>query len=513
MTNPVTAARTSGPLLRVNVPIVDLRDRLDTAVELGRRLGVLTARRDPASGSISLIVLLTNPALHTAELWESVLPSGARAFPSMTAELPLAHWFERAIYDGFGIMPEGHPHFKGLLLHETWPAGFHPLRELNPPLPDDQSPRRAYPFIEVAGEGVYEIPVGPIHAGIIEPGHFRFSCFGEIIHNLEIRLGYLHRGVEERLTRIPWRRARFLAEAASSDTTVGNALAHSLAIEQMLGVAPPPVAVTLRAAALEIERVASHVGDLGGICSDIGFAGGASVFGRLRGQALGMGERLTGARFQGAYVLPGGVAHVPDAGAAAGLLGEVESLDAALAQAVPLLLDNLGALGRMEGIGRVRPWLATDFGLVGPAGRASGVSCDVRATMLQEPYAALGWTPAEEHDGDVLARVRVRATEARASLALLRTIFVSPLEGEECRCSLPDALPSNGVGAGIVEAWRGELIHLVFTDADGAISRYAIKDPSFNNWTGLVIAARGELVSDFPLCNKSFGLSYSGNDL
>jgi Ni,Fe-hydrogenase III large subunit len=365
----------------------------------------------------------------------------------------------------------------------------------------------------VKGEGVYEIPVGPIHAGIIEPGHFRFSCLGEVIQNLEIRLGYQHRGVEAQLMRIPWRNAHFLAEAASSDTTVGNAIAHAIALEQILEVGPPPVAVLLRAIALEIERVASHLGDLGGICSDIGFVAGSAAFGRLRGAALGLGERLTGSRFMTAYVMPGGVRRPLLPEHRDRLMGQVHALTADYSRAEPLLLDNPGALERMEGNGKVRPSLARDFGLVGPAGRASSTGYDVRRALRQEPYTSRDWEVACEPAGDVLSRVRVRASEVHTSLYLLSSLL-SMLPGQgDCAAPLPELLPPNRVGIGLVEAWRGELIHLVFTDSFGQISRYHIKDPSFNNWTGLAIAARGELVSDFPLCNKSFGLSYSGNDL
>jgi Ni,Fe-hydrogenase III large subunit len=426
--------------------------------------------------------------------------------------VPQAHWFERAIHDFFGVIPEGHPRFKSVILHEAWPRDFHPLRELRQEAPVDASGRSGYTFLTVQGDGVYEIPVGPIHAGIIEPGHFRFSCLGEVIQNLEIRLGYQHRGIEQQMTEVPWRKTRFLAEAASSDTTVGNAWAHAMAIEQIMSVAPTRAAVCLRALALEIERVASHIGDLGGICSDIGFAAGASIFGCLRGRALGLGERLTGSRFLTSYILPGGVARRPASDLIKELVQRARELAAEFGRAEPLLLDNSGALDRMEGTGKVRPSLARDFGLVGPAARASGVRYDARQAFQRDPYDSLSWHMACGEEGDVLARVRIRVDETHTSLAMIEALLTGMPEGPH-RVSVPDTLPPERVGLGIVEAWRGELIHLVFTDGDGRISRYCIKDPSFNNWTGLSIAARGELVADFPLCNKSFGLSYSGNDL
>jgi Ni,Fe-hydrogenase III large subunit len=482
----------------------DFRDALERTADGGSRLALLTARR--SGMGLALVAVLLDRG--RSDIIETVLPPEARSYLSFTPRLPRAHWFERALHDFFGLVPEQHPRFKSLVLHEAWPADWHPLR--NPPaMPDPEAPRRAYPFLEVKGHGVYEIPVGPIHAGIIEPGHFRFSCLGEVIQNLEIRLGYQHRGIEQRLTEMPWRHARWLVEAASSDTAVGNGLAHALALEHMCGVRVPPAASLMRAVALEIERVASHLADLGGICADIGFSGGASVFARLRGQALSLGERLTGSRFLTGYVRPGGVGRVPDGGERADLIGDARALQAALARALPLLLDNPDAVDRMQGRGRVRPALARDFGLVGPAGRASGVAWDARVGV--SPWADFGLRVRCEIAGDVLARVQVRGGELEESLRLLPELL-SAVDGPGL-VALPGALPAGAAAVGVVEAWRGELVHLVMTDERGSIARYAIKDPSFDNWTGLSIAARFELVSDFPLCNKSFSLSYSGNDL
>lgn len=501
------------PLTPIPVSLADLPERLTAAIKQGSRLALLTARQAPGNGRFALVSLILHPENHAVAIWETLLDSPDGRFPSLTPKVPQAHWFERALYDFFGLKPEGHPRFKSVILHEAWPEGFHPLRETDLVVPESAPARSDYKFLTVRGEGVYEIPVGPIHAGIIEPGHFRFSCLGEVIQNLEIRLGYQHRGIEQQLTQIPWRHARFLAEAASSDTSAGNAWAHAMALEQILAVMPSPQAQYLRALALEIERVASHLGDLGGICSDIGFAAGAAAFGCLRGRALGLGERLTGSRFLTAYILPGGVARRLEPDRRDGLLQETERLAAAFVEAEPMLMDNPGALERMEETGRVRPSLARDFGLVGPAGRASGVDYDVRQALQQEPYSSLDWQAASADVGDVLARVHIRVQEIFTSLALIPSLLNRLLDKAEWRIPIPETLPPDRVGVGIVEAWRGELIHLIFTDGEGHIARYCIKDPSFNNWTGLAIAARGQLVADFPLCNKSFGLSYSGNDL
>jgi Ni,Fe-hydrogenase III large subunit len=274
----------------------------------------------------------------------------------------------------------------------------------------------------------------------------------------------------------------------------------------------PARAEALRTLALEIERLASHVGDMGGLSADIGYSAGAALFARLRGQALGLGELLTGTRFQRAYVRPGGVTR--DLGASGQrAFGEGLAQFRKLAREwLPLLMENPAAIDRMEGTGRVSPGLAREFGLVGPAARASGSDYDCRRHFAHGLYPERAPTPAREATGDVLARAQVRAAEIESSLALLEAV-AAELPGGETQAALPEALPADGLSVGVVEAWRGELIHWITTDGESRISRYAIKDPSFNNWTGLAIAVRRNLVADFPLCNKSFNLSYSGNDL
>jgi Ni,Fe-hydrogenase III large subunit len=476
----------------------------------GCRFGHATARRE-SDGQLSLQVLLLNTARGGGEVITAPLPPGATEFPSLTPRLPAAHWAERAIGDMFGLVAHGHPRWKSLLLHEAWPEGYAPLRDHDQPVPPD-APARTYAFLKAEGDEVHEIPVGPIHAGIIEPGHFRFSCLGEVIANLEIRLGYQHRGVERRLTEVPWPQTRFVAEAASSDTAAGNGLANAVALEEICEIAAPLRAQGLRTMALEVERLANHLGDMGGLSADIGFSAGAALFARLRGQALGLGERLTGTRLQRAYVLTGGVARDMGSEGQRRFGEELRELRKLTRRWLPLLMENSAALDRMEGTGRVSPGLAREFGLVGPAGRASGSDYDARRHFTHGLYPDAAPPPAQETTGDVLARARVRATEIESSLDLLERL-VTELPTGEVRVAAPETLPGGRVGIGVVEAWRGELIHWVTTDSQGRISRYAIKDPSFNNWTGLAIAVRSNLVADFPLCNKSFNLSYSGNDL
>lgn len=473
----------------------------------GWRFGHITARSLDES-VIALEALLLDTNLGHCHIVSAPLEPGTAVYPALTPHLPAAHWAERAIGDMFGIRATGHPRWKSLILHEAWPAEFFPLAG---PL-QTTTPREPYHFLEVKGEGIHEIPVGPIHAGIIEPGHFRFSCVGEVINNLEIRLGYLHRGVEQRLTKVPWPRTRFIAESASSDTAAGNALAHVVALEQLLHLEPPPRAQALRTIALEIERLANHAGDLGALAGDISYSAGSSLFPPLRGAALALAQLLSGNRRQRWYIVPGGVQRDLDDGHRKEICRGLVALKAALQRTIPLVLENQAVLERMEGTGRLAPALARDFGIVGPAGRASGSGYDARSRFAHGTYPGAAPAPARRESGDVLARAQLRVEEIGTSIAVIEEVL-DTLPAGPFRCTVPDRLPADAVGVGVVEAWRGELIHWITTAAAGAIARYAIKDPSFNNWTGLAIAARGNLVADFPLCNKSFNLSYSGNDL
>lgn len=474
----------------------------------GMRFGHLTARALDATRA-AIDVLLLDTAQGQILLLTAPLEAGTCEYPSLTPSIPAAHWAERALGDFFGLRAVGHPRWKSLLLHDDhWPLDLYPLA--NPG--QATLPRAPYRFLKVEGEGIHEIPVGPIHAGIIEPGHFRFSCLGEIVTNLEIRLGYQHRGIEKQLSEVPWQQSRFLAESASSDTAAGNALAHATAIEHLLGIRPPARATALRTVALELERLANHLGDIGALSMDIGYSPGAALFPPLRGATLALAQLLTGNRRQRWFIQPGGVARDLDDARRRALLEGVATLARQAREHLPLVLDHPGALERMEGTGRLTTALARDFGIVGPAGRASGTRYDARGHFAHAAFPTMAPTPAHQETGDVLARVRIKAEEIATSLDMLSRIL-DTLPDSPINTPLPDALPAHAVGIGIVEAWRGELIHWITTGEDGAIIRYAIKDPSFNNWTGLAIAIRGNLVADFPLCNKSFNLSYSGNDL
>ncbi len=469
------------------------------------RLGLLTS----IDGD-QLLFLVLKPATGECELWET--PVENSSYPTLTTSFPQAHWFERTNRDLFGILAEKHPRMNPMYLHPPfYKPDFFPLRNTSTPVP--QGALRLsehYKFLEVKGDGVFELPVGPIHAGVIEPGHFRFSCLGEIIVNLELELGWLHRGVEKRVTEVPWKKARFVAEAASSDTALANALAHAIAIESLLEIEVPPLAQTLRTMALEIERAAMHIIDIGGAAHDVGYLGISSAAGRLRGQALALGTAVSGTRIMRSFVKPGGVQsrnRLSFADIRKNTLALIEDLKPVLS----ILEESQPAAERME-VGRVTKSLANEFGMVGVIARASGVNYDTRSCFAQGKYPGIFKEAALELQGNVLARTHVRTKELWSSLATIVELCDDSSEGD-ISVPLPDNLPANSAGAGIVEAFRGELIHLALTDDNGKIMRYSIKDPSFTNWTAISVAIRNNLIADFPLCNKSMALSYSGNDL
>lgn len=492
--------------MNIDITPIDCELRQDALVswlnQPGKRLGLITS----IDGS-QIVTLLLDTAENTATLWESLLAE--HRYSSLTPRITQAHWMERTMWDMFGLEPVNHPRLKHNLLHEPYDEKLCPLNpEGQVSAPDGH---RQYHSLEVKGDGIYEIPVGPIHAGIIEPGHFHFSCLGEIIFNLEIRLGYVHRGVEKRLAEMNWQKQRFLVEAAASDSAAAYALAHAVALENIADLAVPEKAQHLRSLALEIERVAMHISDLTGLAADIGFLAISSSLGRLRGASLGMADLVSGNRFFRGFICPGGVIQDPDHRLSK-LQAAAKALKKELEPVIKSFLANQVVLDRMEKTGKVSERLARDFGLVGVAGRASNQAYDARHHFAAGVYPLLKPQMAIETNGDVFCRAKIRVAELIESLSfidmLLETMPAGPIS-----TSIPATLPANAVGLGIVEGHRGELIHLVFTDEHGNCKRYAIKDPSINNWTALAIAARNNLVSDFPLCNKSFSLSYSGHDL
>lgn len=469
------------------------------------RIGLMTS----ISGR-EIVLLLLDPVNTRSELvWAELTKKN---YTSLAGAIPQVHWFERSIKDLFDLTPLNHPRLRSNFVQNAFDSNLVPLSQDG--AIDNENLQRNFRFMKVYGEGIYEVPVGPVHAGIIEPGHFRLSCLGEFIQNLELRFGFLHRGLEKNILEMPWQKMRFGAEAASSDTACANALAHSLAIESLLQIEISKHDSLCRIAALELERVAMHIFDLGGMALDLGCLGVATTLSRLRGTALGLAEQLTGSRFIRGYVKVGGVRKRPKPSLKE-LLKTIECLGDECTYVLGCFLENAQVSERLSQVGKVSHNLSIDFGFVGVVARASGIAYDVRNEFTMAHFPSEMHKIALEESGDCLARTKVRASELSNSLEILKFVFAELDESSfDSNCLvLPDKLPENSTAFGIVESFRGELIHFIKTDAMGKIERYAIKDPSFNNWTGMAICARGNLLADFPLCNKSFALSYSGHDL
>ncbi|HBZ70593.1 MAG TPA: hydrogenase [Deltaproteobacteria bacterium] len=424
----------------------------------------------------------------------------ARSYPALTVDLPQAQAFERELFEEHGICPEGHPWLK-------------PLREHADLLPrsEPDAAARPHPFFRVEGPGIHEVAVGPVHAGIIEPGHFRFQCHGEIVRHLEIQLGYQRRGAESLLLRSSPARRLVVAESIAGDTSVGHALAYCKAMEALGSMEVPLYAQAMRGIALELERVANHVGDLGALCGDVGYLPGASFFGRLRGEFLNLLMELSGNRFGRSLLRPGGVRFGLGAEKRKEFLDRLTRAERDLKDTAEMTFDTPTIGSRFEHTGVVSHELAQTLGLVGPAARASACDRDVRRDHPFGIYRFVHVPVSLVDSGDVMARALVRWLETQRSITFLREQLA---ELPELALSVAGAtLRPEAIVVSMVEAWRGEIVHIATTGPQGDLAGYKIVDPSFHNWFGLAMALRGNQISDFPLCNKSFNLSYAGHDL
>jgi Ni,Fe-hydrogenase III large subunit len=442
---------------------------------------------------------------------EVAVPADDPTFPSLATRSFAASRYEREIQDLLGLRAVGHPDPRRLPLHQFWPEGYHPLRRDAGPARAFVDDGRPYPFRRVEGEGIFEITVGPVHAGVIEPGHFRFSVEGETIVNLETRLYFVHKGIERLFETLPFERTVALAERVSGDTRVGHALAYCQALEALAGVEVPRRAAVLRGLLLELERLYNHVGDVGAILNDTGYAFAHAHCGRLREALLRLNDRLVGHRLLRGVVVPGGVARDVPAAAARDAAGAVRAILRDFDEVVEIALGNTLVLERLQGTGRLAPRIAEEMQVVGLVGRASGIDADARRDAPFGPYGDLAVAVPVLGEGDVWARTMVRLAEAREAGRLVDEL-AARLDGGAVRTPL-GALPASADAFGLVEGWRGPILHWVRTGTAGELLRVKVKDPSFVNWPALEYAVLKNIVPDFPLCNKSFNLSYAGNDL
>lgn len=479
------------PVPAAEVPELDIdlfRDVVLASVAWGRRLLLLCGLARTADGT-RLLAALADDANGRIGL---VTTTVGGSYPSFTPACPSAHYFEREIFEQWSVRPEGHPWLKPV----RYPPGTMPVD--------------AGEFFHVSGAEIHEVAVGPVHAGVIEPGHFRFNCHGERVLHLEIALGFQHRGVEAALVRSPHKRSIHLIETLAGDTSVGHATAYCQLVEALAGTACSPRARSLRVVALELERIANHIGDLGALAGDVGFLSAAAYCGRLRGDALNMTAMLCGSRLGRGLVRPGGVGI--DGG---DVLGDIQQrLPAAerdMRNATDLLWKSSSVRARFENTGVLSREAATDLGMVGPAARASGIDRDARRDFCASTYDGGGPPIATEETGDVFARATVRWREIENALVFLDSLLADPGGGPAL--TQVGRLAPDSIVLSLVEGWRGEIVHLGLTDGMGRLAHYKVVDPSFRNWFGLAMALRGQAISDFPLCNKSFNLSYCGHDL
>ena len=438
------------------------------------------------------------------------VPCAEPEFPSLSAEFPALNWQEREMQDWFGLKAVGHPNPRRVAMHDNWPD-VHPLRKdfsLQTPMPHFVGERHLYrPAI---GEGVLQIPVGPVHASIIEPGHFSFAVAGEPILYLQLRMFYTHKGTEKLFEHLLVHKAVFLAESISGDSSFSHGTAFCQAIERAAGIEVPPVALIARTLLLELERVYNHVADIGAIATDVGFVVANAHAGRIREMLLGLNERLTGNRLLRGMVCIGGVRRPwreSDLDALAHTLtefaGEFDDL-------IELIYSSNSTRDRLERTGVLSPDKARDLGIIGVGGRASGVDLDVRRDHPYAAYSGLSFKVPVYQAGDVWHRMQIRMDEVKESLILMRAAAKLNLEG--AHCAPPCPIPPGLYAMSSVEGWRGEIVHWLRTGENNRLERCKIKDPSLNNWPALVEAVQGNIIADFPVINKSFNLSYSGTD-
>jgi len=440
-------------------------------------------------------LILASPAGSQLLLISTLFAAWRRqSYTALSYDIPGANYFECELYEQTGIEPEKHPWLRPVRAGEAW-----------------RKEGKPYVFYRVSGDEVHEVGVGPVHAGVIEPGHFRFQCHGEEILHLEIQLGYQYRGIEKNLPRMRDGQRIVLIESIAGDSVIAHTTAYCSAIEALAGFTPSLHTQAVRGVAAELERVAMHLATLSGIATDIGFALPAAAFGGLRTAVINLTARVCGNRFGRGWIIPGGVRFDLTPALIENARQVLSTMLKEFSDVEALFFNSSSALARLEETGVVTAEQARGVGLVGLAARASGVTSDVRTDFPYGIYRYSSIPCLTLDSGDVYARAKLRALEIRSSIQFILE-QLDHLPAPKPRSPL-GPLAKNALTVALVEGHRGEVAHVLLTDSSGRLAQAKIKDPSFNNWHGLALAVRENGISDFPLCNKSFDLSYAGHDL
>ncbi len=493
------------------VALADFRSTVTRLIEDGCRLASVFAEDRSHAGLGFLIYYVFD---HREDvrflLLRTSVSEDSMVFPSVSAEIPAVNWQEREMQDMFGLVAEGHPNPRRVALHDNWPD-IHPLRKdfpIDTVLPPFEGEQHVYR--PTLGEGVFQIPVGPVHAGIIEPGHFNFAVAGEPILYLQLRMFYTHKGTEKRFEHMPLRHAVYLAESISGDSSFSHGTAFCQAVECASGAEIPIRAKRMRTILLELERLYNHVGDIGAIVNDVGFGIANAHGARLREMILCVNEELCGSRLLRGLVCPGGMRYDWTEQQTTRCREGLQIFAAEFTDLMKLIDSSDSTRDRLEHTGILHPDKAVDLGIIGVSGRASGVDRDLRRDHPYAAYDEASFAVPVYQAGDVFSRMLVRVDEIVQSMRILKDTLERLVPGP-CLVTLPP-LPANCVALGAVEGWRGEILHWIRTGPDGRLERCKIKDPSLSNWPALVEAVQGNIVPDFPVINKSFNLSYSGTD-
>ena len=469
------------------------------------------------NGTFRIYSIFSVPGKDEFSVLYTSLSEDDLSFPSITINIPAAHWYEREIHDMFGLVPEGHPDLRSLVFHDSFPAGAHPLRKDWHPGESDLREwgeglivKQPYAFMEVEGEGITEIPVGPVHAGIIEPGHFRFSSVGETIFFLEPRLFYTHKGTEKHFESLGFSEGVRLAERVSGTSSFSHSSAYCMAVEKMADMVLTEKAKAVRTLLLELERLYNHIGDIGNMCAGTGFAVGYAKGAIIKERLMQLNERLTGSRYLRGINSIGGVSRdilsMRD-----DILPVLDTVTREYKAFMKLLLGNVSHRERIENTGRLSRDIAVRLGVTGIAARASGINDDIRKAHPHLLYDRLNFETHTTAKGDVFARMMVRAEEAECSISIIYSLFENSYSGT-LTADRKD-IPVLSYALGYTETPRGSVFYWVKSDERGKPFRVKLRSPSYCNWPAVPFAVHGNIVPDFPLCNKSFNLSYSGCDM